>query len=226
MLTLVTAVVVMAIGAALSPTLFVTSELLLTSKVRPRAKALAFAGGAWLAFAIMAVLVFTAVAPALIDGVTSTTAVTAAVDLVLGSVLVALAGYFRFRAASGFQTHEERTGRPPDDSSVRRWALVGLVLTARDVSTMILYYDALEHIAVSTVDVGSKGALTAIVFAVASVPVWIPLAVHITIPDSLFHRVEQLKEWVLRHRRTIRVTICLVFGLYLVARGLFELRAL
>ncbi|MCC5954093.1 MAG: GAP family protein, partial [Acidimicrobiia bacterium] len=152
-MTLLLTVLPMALGAALSPTLFLATTVLLSAEQRPRARALAFLLGAVGALVLWAVLFASAMRAAITSAAHSafdTARQTGALgDLVVGLALLAVAVVVALRPPHTRTEHHRRTAA---DRPLWKVALVGAVLQGRDVSSMLLFTAALQHVTVAEVN--------------------------------------------------------------------------
>lgn len=193
--------------------LFATSTGLLSEQDRPRGRALAFFAGTLVPIGFLVLVAFTAVGPLLRDVVKNADSVIADIDLALGSLLYCAAGYFALRPP-----HHRR--RAPKGARSIWWdALLGVVLEGRDISSMVLSYGALQHVAVAHVGAGAKAVVAAAVVAIVTLPTWLPIVVRVTIPPRLRHSMERSQRWAEAHQQPVVLGVCLVFGTYLVVRG-------
>lgn len=208
----------LAIGAALSPMLFATTTGLLAGHDRPRGRALAFLVGALVAIGLLVIVAFTAVGPAIGSAVRRADTIIADIDLALGSLLVALALWFAVKPP-----HPDLTARRHRGGEASRglwWdGALGLVLQGRDVSSMVLAYGALQHTAVAGVGPTATAAVAAAVVVIVALPVWLPIAAHVTVPPKVGERMARSRSWALHHARGVVITVSLVLGAYLLVRG-------
>lgn len=204
----------LAIGAGLSPMLLATTTGLLTGADHPRTRAVAFLVGALVPLAALIVITFTAIGPAISHAVNGADNVLALIDLGLGSFMLVVALWFTFRPPPRFHHEHRSTPRPI-------WwnGLLGVVLMGRDVSSMVLAFAALQHTAVASVGPVAKAVVAAAIVALVTMPIWVPIVAHVTIPTGLRQRMERTRDWAVAHEQGVVVTVCVVLGGYLLSRG-------
>ena len=211
--TLLTVSLPLAIGAALSPMLFAATTGLLSGTDRPRRRALAFLIGALVPLGILVAVAFTAVGPAIQGAVRDVSSILGAIDLVLGSLLLAVAAWFAIRPP------HRRAPKPRRERPLWWDGLLGVVLQGRDVSSMLLAYASLQHAAVAHVSDAAKTVAAAAIVVIVTLPIWLPIVARVSVPPRLRARLERGQGWIERHERPIVIAVCLGFGTYLVVRG-------
>lgn len=202
----------LALGAAISPVLFLLQLTTLTGP-RPVARGAVLALGAAVPLALIS-------ASALFAGSSSSlpkdSTIKAALDLGLGAVLLA----FGLRAL--IRRPAERKPKPAHEPSLPRAFLLGVAGMATNFSTFALYVPALKLIAASRVGDASKGLAGLIVFVLTLAFVLVPLALTVFAPGS--ERVlGAIGGWMSAHRRAIAVVLTMGFGIWLVAKGALAL---
>jgi threonine/homoserine/homoserine lactone efflux protein len=215
---LMTAVIPLSLGAAVSPTLLTAVVLVLSAAVAPRARAWAtVAGGAvaMLALTVAAPLVARAmhsVKPAVIDRA----------DVVLGVLLLLLAGWNMFRSPNAAESAKKRApvGGAGAKAHLAEYFGFGVVLIATDFSSTILYLAALKEIAYARIPPTEMLAILAIPFFAVLAPAVIPAALSSVAPRQSDRALKPLAAWMGGHSKVITVAISVVFGIYLLARGL------
>jgi len=219
---LLAAVIPEAIGSAISPTLFITTTGLLSQRNKPRQRAIAFLIGAIASLIVWVFIVNSAVGAAIknaADDAESTwRTYVSAIDGVLGAALLLLAVYIAYRP-----TKPEHPDKPAAEQKAEThlWQIAGLgaVFQGRDVSSIILFIAALQQIARAQLPDEVKLLVLAGLMTVTTLPIWLPLVAHVTVPHSFVRRSEPIIEWMRQNKRTIGVAVSLVFGVYLLARA-------
>ena len=205
----------LAIGAAISPTILVVVLLVLGGKAHPRARGAAYTAGV---VAVLAVL--TAVSLTLLrHSVTnrgSSSSFYAWIDLGFG-VLLALLG---FRAL----VHTPKPKSPRVESTDPRAHLgrffgIGVAMMLTNFSTIVLYVPAMKDVAIASVGFAAKAATVAIVLAFAAAPAWVPVVWDTVAPTTAGRALGGLNSFLARHQKTVSVTVCFVFAVYLVVKG-------
>ncbi len=199
----------LALGAAISPVLFLLQLTTLTGQ-RPVARGSMLALGA--AVPLAAIGAAAVAAGSSSSSLTGDPTIKAALDIGLGSVLVGL-GLWTL-----LHRRMPKGPKPPREPSLRRSFLLGVAGMATNVTTFALYIPALKLIAASDVGTASKGLVTLLVFVIALSFVLIPLALTVAIPASK-RVLAGLGAWLTAHRRALNVVLALGFGIWLVAKG-------
>lgn len=210
-----------AVGSALSPTLFIATTGLLSQADQPRKRALSFLVGATASLVVWVLIVYSAVGALLKRMATDAEATWQAhlglINGVLGAALLLLAVYLELRP--------DPVAKPadPDQNKTPLWKIAGLgaVLQGRDASSIILFIAALQEIARSAVNNGTKLAVLAGLITITTLPIWLPLVAHVSVPSSFVRKSQPVTDWMRRNRRPIGVAVCVLFGSYLVTRAFF-----
>ena len=206
----------LAFGAALSPTLLTVIVLLLAGG-KTRRPAVAFAAGtATLSVAAGAavLLVFRGAldAPHHVTGHRG-----AIVDTVCGVLLLGLA----VRTMMHTPTPDEPTARHLLGS--RAAFALGLGIMASNFSSLVLYFAALKDIVRSQAGTPTTVIVTGVFIVIMLLPVELPLVLTVLVPDSSARILDAIGTSVKRHSRTIAIVVLVVFGVYLLLKGVVRL---
>ena len=218
------AVILPAAGSALSPTLVVATSLVLSSDTRAVRRAVAVWIGALVALGVWTLLVVTA-ARAVVAAVDRTARDVGALgDVMFGAVLLAVGASVGVHAwwarRSGRPRREPRT--PPSVPAARplwRFGVLGFVLQGRDVSSVLLFGAAVQHLATTPASTAARVAVLAVVLAITTSPIWATILLDIRVPPSLLARLRTAESWLDTHRQEVIAGVCAVFGALLVVRG-------
>ncbi len=218
-------VIPVALGSAISPLLLVTQVGILSQNDRPRPKAMAFLAGAVAALCVWALIVSTALM-ALVNKVEELAIHEIGVlDRILGIVLLLVAGYLilvpeRQKDSDGSNDHSEVATAASSGGLVKSLSF-GFVMQVRDISSIVLFISAIQHIDTSTVPALVKWLIGVGLICITTVTMWVPLFVKVRIPTAFLQRIKPAAEWARQHLRQISIGVCLVFGCYLIIRGFF-----
>lgn len=220
-------VVPLALGAAVSPALLTVAVLTISSPRRGLVRGFALAGGVIAALAALTALGLTVLSHVTNHPSATRTAVSDAVDVVIGIVLLALAvrGLLARRGAQGDTDGPD--GAPRGDSE-RRGAPMGLVATfglgavlmLSNVTTIILYIPAMKEVTKADVSDATKAVATAVALVITALPVLLPLVLRLVAPRSSERWLGALNSTISRHRHAFIVGVEVVFGVYLLVKGL------
>ena len=143
-------------------------------------------------------------------------AVSDGVDVVIGLALLALA------TRSLLTPCPEHPDAPPveTNSGLVRSFVVGMVLMATNVTTIMLYIPAMKEISKSPVSDTDKAIAVLVMIVIVSIPAWLPLLVRGVAPGPSTRVLNSLNDTIQRHRHGIVLGVELLFGAYLLAKGL------
>jgi len=213
-------VIPLALGAAVSPALLTVAVLTISSPRRGLARGFALALGVLAAITVLTALGLTILSHTTSHPSATKSAVSDAIDVTVGLVLLAL-------ALKGLldRSKAQPAGDPADDSSRAPMGLIatfgaGAALMVSNVTSIILYIPAMKEIAKSDVSDAGKAVTTVIVMLITALPVLLPLAVRLVAPQSSQRWLASLNEFISRHHHTLIVGVEIVFGTYLLAKGL------
>jgi threonine/homoserine/homoserine lactone efflux protein len=213
-------VIPLALGAAVSPALLTVAVLTLSSPRRGLARGLALTAGVLASLALLTGLGLTVLSHVTSHPSATRTAVSDAVDVTVGLVLLALA----LRAL--VERKQSEPGNDAPDSS-RRPPMgllatfgAGAALMVTNVTTILLYIPAMKDVAKSDVSDTGKAVATVIVGLITALPVLLPLAVRVAAPSASERWLGSLNATISRHHRAFIVGVEVVFGVYLLVKGL------
>jgi threonine/homoserine/homoserine lactone efflux protein len=208
----------LALGAAISPTVLTVSVLLLSSKERPVARGISYLLG------FLTVLAgYTALGLTVFDSVqhqpsSSERAVSDAVDVVIGIVLLLMAIRAVVRRRNG---DDGDTPKPPKQRSVSLTAafVTGIVMMLTNITSIVLYIPAMKDINHADVSTSDKAIVVLVALLITSLPALAPLTVRIVAPGPSVRLLTSLNQAISRHQHTIVVAVEVIFGVYLLAKG-------
>jgi hypothetical protein len=225
---LLTRVIPLALGAAVSPAVLAAIVLILGGR-RAIARGTAFAAG------FATVLALLTVSGLLISHQTDPSAarvqITHDVYGLLGVVLLALAviSLLRSRTRSetgtpvrtsdpGINTGTD-TGTGTDHGLFAVYAL-GFGLMISNLSTILLYLPAMHAVSSSTAAFDAKVAAVVLAALITSLPVTAPLVLRIALPKRSAPIFGAVNRFVTVHQGAITICVETLFGVYLIYRSL------
>ena len=214
---LLTKIIPLSLGAAVSPTVLGVILMLLGGK-RAVARGLAFTVGVLTVLAgLTAVgLILTRNA----DTDATREAVTRAIDGTLGALLLIAALATIVRARTHTHTDEPKaTADPKHQASISACFLLGLGLMLSNGSTILLYLPAMHAISASGVSGSDKAIAVAIAFLITSIPATAPLTARVAVPTASARLFERMHGFVSAHQRVITITIEVVLGVFLLTKA-------
>jgi Sap, sulfolipid-1-addressing protein len=208
-------VIPLALGAAVSPTLFAVQLVTLSRRTAPLARAWAVAAGAALVLAG-----FTAAALLLArstGGSHGRSAAGAVVKLAAAAVLVVLGARTLLRGPQ--PAKPERVGPHPGRQSFAIGA--GLMLT--NFSTIALFFPAMHAIGIARVPVDGKVAAFVLLYVITLLPVLLPPTAVTLLGPRATPALHALNRFFVAHHRAVDAGICFVFAALLGFAGIHAL---
>jgi threonine/homoserine/homoserine lactone efflux protein len=210
----------LALGAALSPTMLTVSVLILSSRTRPRTRAVLYTLGVLTIIVALTVLGLTVLDRFADQHPTATErAVSDGVDLALGIVLLALALRTVLRPRDPTQHPKPKKAHDAGGGLLSAFVL-GLVVMATNVTTIVLYIPIMKDIGRSSVSDADQLVVVLVVLVIVTLPATLPLALSVIAPDASRGALVHVQDFVQHHQHTIVLVVEAIFGVYLVAKGL------
>jgi cytochrome c biogenesis protein CcdA len=206
---LLSRVVPLALGAAISPVLFLLQLNALTGP-RPIARGSALTAGAAI------VLIVASTIGVLIGdtGFPTRDTLQAIINLAFGALLIAVGLRALLRPPKPKAT--EPDPKPP---TLSRSFAAGAGGMASNVTTFALYIPALALIAGSGLPLGQQGIAALIILLITLMVVWVPLVLAAAVPGASTRLLPWLGHWMTANNRWIQVVLGLGFGIWLLAKG-------
>ena len=218
-------VVVLAVGAAVSPTILAVVIVVL-HRPQPRRLLAAYLVGGLLTSIAVGIAIVTSLSE--LDVVSgSSPAADPIVNLTIGflSLLVAYVLASDRGASLGERRREKKAAKPQRDPWSERVLNRGTAPIAFAVGVVLnlpgaFYLVALKDIAQGQDGLGNQVVAIVIFNLIMFVLAEVPLLGYSFAPEATQARVEQLNEWMSRNARQIVIVVATTIGLYLVARGI------
>ena len=213
MSSLLSDVVPLALGAAISPVLFLLQLNALTG-TRPIARGAALTAGA------AVVLIIGSTVGVLLGGTgfSERETLQAIINIAFGVLLLAVGLRALLRPPKP---------KPPEPDtkpkSIRSAFLAGAGGMATNVTTFALYIPALALIAGSNLPLGQRGLAGLIILLITLMVAWVPLLLAVAIPSASERLLPALGNWMNANSRWIQVVLCFGFGIWLLAKGVTSL---
>lgn len=215
-------VVPLALGAAISPTLFALEVLVLSGRRHPIARAWALAGGAAATLTAFSVLGLTLLQN-LHSGRHDHSPTDASIDLAAGVLLVSLAARALHSRKTTAESHNDRThGRLADMPTILFVGVGGLGMLV-NFSSLLLFLPALHEISRSSVSLAGKGTVWFVLVVITLLPVLIPVMLVVLLGRRASPLLDRLNSFVANHSRQITVTIEVLFAAVLIWKGIADL---
>jgi len=215
----------LALGAAISPAVLTVSVLLLSAPRRPVARATLFLLGTTVVLVVLSVIGFTVLHQAVQDKPSATKdAISGSIDATIALVLYALALRTVVRARVGSTDEQAETAPQHHQGDGLGTAfLLGVVVMTTNITTILLYLPAMKDIATSSVSDTDKTIVFVLALLITSIPALVPLLLRIVAPGPSIRVLSRINESLTRHRRTVAIAVELIFGTYLLIKGLGQL---
>ena len=217
---LITEILPLAAGAAISPTILTLSVLILSGphgKARQTVFTIVNIG------VMSAVAVFGAnylghVADKHHSGKVHTGSLV--VDITLGVVLILLAVREHFTPAKDTEKDQADDAAKSKGIAIPRYALLGVVMTITNFTTLALFLPALKTIAVSHAPASDMLVAEAFLVVVATVTAWLPLLLTAVAPKPAARILGDINRFTTTYKHQIVEGVFFVFGIYLLVKGL------
>lgn len=216
---LLVAVLPLALGAAISPTLLALQLLVLSGPIHRLARAWSLALGAALvlgAFSLLCVTALQHVRPH--HGHRSVT--DAAVYLGAGLLLGALAVRSRIRRPTAGETQASTMGDRLATAPTPWFIGVGVLGMIVNFSTLLLVLPAVHEITRSSASTTDQVAVFLVLYVIVLLPVLVPVVLATIVGSGADRVLDSTHRWVGRNARTIGTVIEAVFAVYLIAKGI------
>ncbi|HEY5110609.1 MAG TPA: GAP family protein [Acidimicrobiales bacterium] len=216
---LLVAVLPLALGAAVSPTLLALQLLVLSGPTHRLARAWALTLGAALvlgAFSFLCVTALQHVRP----HHSHKSAADAAVLIGSGLLLGALAVRSRIRRPTPGEKHTSKTATRLTTARTPWFVGVGAFGMVVNFSTLLLVLPAVHEITRSAVATPDKVAAFVLMYLIILVPVLVPVLLATILGSRADRALDVTHRWVGRNARTIGTVIEAVFAVYLLGKGI------
>lgn len=214
------------LGAAWSPLILASATEVMSSKDRPRRKALAFFVGGVVALLIWAVLIVSALWSWFVSTARDVERDLPTLEVVLGVILL-LAGLvilLQWRRVVGSVREARERKKNRDDGDQRGpwgWVVFGVVMQGRDVSSMVLYVAIVGRIAAADLPLVVKFGVLACSIGIITAAFWVPLVAHVSVPGTVPHWARPLGAWISAHAQPLTVAITWGMAALLLWHALF-----
>lgn len=220
---LLTQTIPLALGAAVSPTALMGIILLLSISKNPKISGMGYYAGS-----ILLVLIVVVIGFILGTGLSTATPhpnpVLAAVDLILGAILL-LMGIIRIFRPQKSPKHRF-SGEHTDASSFivfLKGMSFGFVMFLINFSTTIIVLEAGKIISTSTAPTSGKVMVTVILILITLLVCEIPLLIYFLLPENSERILSKINVWMQKNGHILMGIVILAIGLYLLWIGSIKL---
>lgn len=216
---LITNVLPLVLGAAVSPTVLIVNLLVLCSPQHARARSAAYTVGATLALCGLGVVALLVMHPAS-SSKGAHNPVLAWLDLVAGCLLLA----FGLRAFLTRKTPPRpREMKAESGRALGRYFGLGVVMMATNVTSLVLFVPAVKEVVVADVPAWDKVIVAVVGVGIITFVAWAPLAASVLFRDRADEVLGRLNSFVGKHQKVIAGAVGFAFGVYLAVKGLREI---
>lgn len=208
----------LAVAGALSPSITVIVFALLMDPDQPKRRALAFWFGAIGSMFMWALIVSSALWAFVRNTENDLVRFSRAIDFVVAVLLLVFAVWrVRSKPHDGPAHHDylEKFRQGP----LRYQAAFGAVMQGRNVTSVLLFCAAQQHIDTSRLPLWQNLVLTCAVIFVMTASIWIPILLPNRAADSLHGWLGPAGDWLSAHSKPIEVGAALLGSIYLFARA-------
>ena len=222
-LTLLTQIIPLALGAAVSPTALMGIILLLSISKRPKLQGFGYYIGA-----IILILIVVILGILLSAGVTSTSPtpdpILAGIDVLLGIILLLFGIKRIFQPQNAPKKRFQGIGKESSNLILFIEGLsFGFGMFLINFSTTIIILEAGKEIGVSLVDPIGKLIIVMILTFITLMVCEVPLGIYLLFPEKANNILSKVNKWMQRNGHYLMGVVLIVIGVYLVWVGLFKL---
>jgi hypothetical protein len=221
--TLLTQIIPLGLGAAVSPTALMGIILLLSISKRPKVQGLGYYIGAIILISIVVVLGIL-----LGVGVTSTShkpdPILALIDVLLGIFLLILGFRGIFKAQK--PTTKNFLGDSKKTSTITQFIKglsFGFGMFLINFSTTIIILEAGKQIGSSSVDIYGKLIVIIILILITLLVCEIPLLIYLIFPEKANNILSRVNKWMQKNGHYLMGIVLVIIGLYLMWIGFLRL---
>lgn len=205
-------IVPLAVAGAISPVMLTEQTLLLAGRDGRRTGSLYAAGAA----VTLLLLVVSMVVLGRAFKLPTEPRLSASLDLLVGAVLLVLAGVV---LALGRHRHVPATTRRTHPKVAQAALPFGVFSMVTNVTTLALMVPAAKVISGANVGLAGRALLVGVLVGIASVPAWAPVALTMAAPDVGERALDAVHRLITRRGRAVLVAASAAAGLFFVIRG-------
>jgi hypothetical protein len=211
--------IVLAVGGSVAPPLFLLTILLLGSQ-RSLLNATALVLGYFAVCAtigIVGLILFAGAVGA--AGIAST--VGRGMSFIVGSLLIVLGLRSLLLNTSDRAASTARWMESVRYITPAKAFGIGMALFPIQIKNLAIFIACMNLIATANLSLGVSIVALVVVLMVFAVPVLVLIGLYAAVPQRASNMLGSLRVWMQNNNRTITVVLCLVFGAFFLARGLW-----
>lgn len=221
----------LAVGAAISPSITVIVVALLARKDYPRQRALAFLIGVAGIMLVWAVIIWSAMWSLIqrlerdVDRYSTELLndYSAVIDVCLGVLLLVIGIWRLLSKPKPADTKSRFNISKLASGHYRRQVIFGAIMQGRNVTSLLLFFSAQQHIVSAPIPLFERVLVTLLVVVILSASTWLPMLVPTSETSKLRIWLRPVGDFMQAHSRVIEASAALVFGSYLIIRWLLFL---
>ncbi len=218
--TLLTTVLPLAFGAAVSPTVLLGIILVLSITKRPKLNGIAFYIGSITLLLIVVALGITLGKGAEVATGKPPSLISAYFDIILAVLLIILGVRKIVKEDKGLDKSKFSGDKPLSaGKSFIESMIFGLGLFVVNFTTTILVFAAGKDIGISPAPVVDKLVVIVILTIITLIVVEIPLLIYVIFPKTANKFLEPVNIWMQKNGKYLMAAILFVFGIYLLSKG-------
>ena len=219
---LLASMIPLALAAAISPTMLTAVVLVLSSKDRPRRRALFFLAGAVITLILIGVAALSISGAAVSQKSDGKSPISAGIDIILGLLLLFM-GFRNLVRSRESNKDSDKGGKFQkffQGGGAGSNFFLGVIFTVTDFTSLVFYFVAAKQARDSGLGFIADVAAMTIVGIAIILPILVPLAITIIAPDISGRLTDSLNQWIKKYGKYIGPAIALLFGVYLIDKGL------
>ncbi len=209
----------MALAGALSPSITVIVLAWFMRPDRPRLRALSFWLGTVLAMLVWAILVSSAIWGFITNTERDLQRFGKVIDFAVAALLLAFA-LWRLLAKRDPAETSRIDLTSLGEGRLWRQVAFGAVMQGRNVTSVLLFCAAQQHIETAPLELYQQVTLTLAVIAIVTASSWAPILLPIRATDKLHSRLSPARIWLSDHTKIIEVGAALIGSAYLFVRAI------
>jgi cytochrome c biogenesis protein CcdA len=220
---LLTQIIPLALGAAVSPTALMGIILLLSISKRPKLQGFGYYLGA-----IILIIIVVVLGILLGAGITTATAkpnpILAGIDVLLGIFLLVFGVKRIFQAQKSPKSRFQGNDKPKSNLvSFIKGVSFGFGMFLINFSTTIIVLEAGKEIGASSADLTGKILVVIILTLITLLVCEVPLLIYLLFPEKANNILSQVNRWMQRNGHYLMGAVLIVIGFYLIWIGSLRL---
>lgn len=218
---LLSTVIPLAIGAAISPQVLAVAVIILGGKKSPKAHTAFMLLGMFVVLAVITVVAAGSMSQ--VPKEQGTTYLVYWLNVGLGVLLLYLGvrGLMKKPDPNApAKTVKERGG---GNAGPGKYIIIGCIVMITDFSSIVIFIPAIRDVAAASVSLADKVLVGAVLYFAVTAPALIPLLATMISPKKAGRAMVSINDWLKSHTQAINTALCFIFGVLLIFKGLSKL---